>query len=247
MLDTETTGLDPARHELREVAVVVLDAGLHEIRRIEWRRSGGGTLEDLVERVAPELPDSIVVAHNARFDLAFLEADPRTSGSRLAAPTRWLCTASLGRRRALDVLARRFDVVAHGRHTAMGDAETLARTLARMVVAAEARGLDTVAGIVLVAGGGGTAPRQLHEAGWTAVVAGLDRVVPTAFAGASQRGLVRRLLGEYGERGPPTPLAISSVVDEMRGLDITALVAEALLGEGAQPCVADSSDHESHT
>ncbi|MGE4427068.1 MAG: hypothetical protein AB7G37_11505 [Solirubrobacteraceae bacterium] len=222
--------MDPKRHVLREVAVIVLDDELRERHRLAWAAADGDVLTDLVAEIEPHLSNGILVAHNARFDLAFLEADPRTTGSRLAAPRRWLCTASFGGRISLDEAARRFGVQPAGRHTAIGDADTLSRTLARMAVAAEERGIATVGGLVVVSGGG-RARQATGEAGWAAVVSSLERVVPLEFITAAQRAVAHRLGTHYGERGPPTPTALAATVDELRNVGLTALALPMLLRE----------------
>ena len=215
------------------------------VRRATWLHSGAGELTEFAAELQAELATGILVAHNARFDLSFLEADACTRGTQLAAPTRWLCTASFGARSSLDVVAARFGVTPTARHTAAGDAETLSRTLARMTVAAEEWGLDTVSGLVVVSGSPETAATS-GEAGWPALVRGLDRVVPSPFVTGAQRSAVRRLVVQHGKRGPPTPSALSSVTDELRELGLSAIAVETLLGESGVPDPSDTSRTESH-
>jgi len=243
VLDTETTGLDATRHQLREVAVVVLDDGLRTQRAAVWQK-GDEALASFLAGFDDVAVRGIVVAHNLRFDLSFLMADARAADRGLASPPRWLCTASIGPRVPLDALANRFGVAPRRRHTADGDAETLVQTLARMVVQAEERGIDTVSGLVLVSGGG---PRRVRrrEAGWPAVVAGLDRVVPMPFVSAAQRSCVQQAIDRFGTRGPPTPDTLSLIIRELHDLELTALAVELVLRESLSTGPEGPSSRES--
>jgi DNA polymerase-3 subunit epsilon len=105
-IDLETTGLDPERHEIIEVAVIRVDArDLHPIDEVACRVLPGRiaeadpaalglvgyspeawadapSLTEAMERVAPLLEGTILAGHNVAFDRGFLEAAWRAMGSR---------------------------------------------------------------------------------------------------------------------------------------------------------------------
>ena len=115
VLDVETSGLDPRHHRVLQVAVTQLDASGSIERR--WstlvdpgvdpgpvdlhgitaeRLAGAPTFAQIAPTVADLVRDRVVVAHNARFDWAFLAAEAKRVGSTL--PTRErLCTIELTR------------------------------------------------------------------------------------------------------------------------------------------------------
>jgi DNA polymerase III subunit epsilon len=94
----------------------------------------------------------VLVAHNARFDLAFLDREvERLSGRRLAAPvvdTVWLARRLLaGRttRASLSTLAHFFGTSVRPCHRALADAEATAEILVVLIGLAQERGARTVA------------------------------------------------------------------------------------------------------
>lgn len=145
-VDVETTGGNPSRHRIIEIAVVALDDG--EIVD-EWSTlidpgyaipptiTGLTGIDDAMVADAPtfdrvrdavheRLDGRVFVAHNARFDYGFVRNELRRTGSALRA--RQLCTVRLsralypGRRgHGLDALIQRFDLSCDGRHRALGD------------------------------------------------------------------------------------------------------------------------------
>jgi CRISPR-associated protein Cas2 len=89
VIDTETTGLDPARHEVTQMAAVVLDDQCQEVADLAWETDDG---HDLLRRVIADLNPyvgaGIVVAHNLLFDLGFLAPLASPARGRLAHPPR---------------------------------------------------------------------------------------------------------------------------------------------------------------
>lgn len=157
ILDLETTGTDPTRDRVTEVAVLLVDDGaLIE----EWStlvnpgtpippeiQSLTGITNDMV-REAPlfaeiadellaRLHDRVLVAHNARFDYGFLKNECRRLGFKYSADV--LCTVRLSRRlfpesgpHSLDAIVARHGLSAEGRHRALGDARLAWQFLERM-------------------------------------------------------------------------------------------------------------------
>jgi DNA polymerase III epsilon subunit family exonuclease len=99
--------------------------------------------------------DDVLVAHNARFDLAFLDREvERLTGRRVAAPvvdTVWLARRLVGdrtRRVGLASLAHFFGVPTEPCHRALPDARATAEILVHLVGLAQERGARTVADLV---------------------------------------------------------------------------------------------------
>jgi DNA polymerase-3 subunit epsilon len=93
--------------------------------------------------------DSVLVAHNAAFDLSFIR--PKEAESAVVFRNPVLDTQLLGAYllgnvddNSLDGLARRLDVEVVGRHTASGDALMTAAIFLRQLDLLEARGIVTL-------------------------------------------------------------------------------------------------------
>ena len=97
------------------------------------------------------LTGTVFVAHNARFDWAFVSAEVRRArGLVLQGPR--VCTVRLARRllpdlprRNLDAVSYHFGIKIEGRHRAVGDAVAAARVLHRLVRMAKELGAVTLA------------------------------------------------------------------------------------------------------
>jgi DNA polymerase-3 subunit epsilon len=160
VVDTETTGGSSSHgHRLTEVAAVRIRDGRvvdrfaslvnpertipPEITRLTGITNAMVAKAPAFDSVAPDLLDflgtSVIVAHNAPFDRAFLDAElRRTYGRRLASP--FLCTVQLARRVVpglgsyrLDALAEYFSVSIANRHRALGDAEATGEVFCRLL------------------------------------------------------------------------------------------------------------------
>jgi len=100
------------------------------------------------------LRGTVFVAHNARFDWAFVSAEvERARGLLLQGPR--VCTMRLARRllpdlprRNLDTVSYHFGITIEGRHRAVGDAVAAARVLHRLVGLAKEQGAVTLADLV---------------------------------------------------------------------------------------------------
>ncbi|HEY0388180.1 MAG TPA: exonuclease domain-containing protein [Gaiellales bacterium] len=178
VFDLETTGTRPGVSRIVEIGAVRLQGfeqvGLHEqlvnpgvpvpatitaitgIETRDVRRS---------PRIAQALPrflafaqGAVLVAHNARFDVGFVDAElSRLEGRRLAAPV--LDTVALARRLLegrlprmnLGTLAERFDTEVRPCHRALPDAQATAEVLVQLLGMAQEHGVTTVAEAVAFA------------------------------------------------------------------------------------------------
>jgi DNA polymerase-3 subunit epsilon len=163
VVDVETTGTRARRGDrIIEIAVVIEgQVAFHTLVNPgvaipPFVASLTGITDALVER-APRfdavvdglldaLSGCVFVAHNARFDWAFLSAEvERARGFVLQGPR--VCTMRLARRllpdlprRNLDTVAQHFDITIEGRHRAVGDAVAAARVLDRLLRLAKEEG-----------------------------------------------------------------------------------------------------------
>jgi DNA polymerase III epsilon subunit family exonuclease len=175
VVDLETTGLSPSRSRICEIGAVrveslELEATLQTLvnprERLPPQIAALTGIDELALRRAPDVRtattmfldfagDAVLVAHNARFDLSFLdEAVLRLGGRRLAAPivdTVWLARRLLaGRvpRFGLASLALFFGTGTRPCHRALPDAEATAEILLHLIGLAQERGARTVADLV---------------------------------------------------------------------------------------------------
>ncbi len=156
LFDTETTGLDPAQgHRVIEVAALELVNDLPTGRRFhrlidperdvpeDATRIHGFTLShlrgkprfaDVVDELLEFFAADPLVAHNAPFDFAFLDAELAVLSRPRLDPSRMVCTLVLAKSRfpglpnSLDALCRRFavDLSARTAHNALLDCKLLA-------------------------------------------------------------------------------------------------------------------------
>jgi DNA polymerase-3 subunit epsilon len=172
VVDLETTGLAPGRCRICEIgAVRVAELELRETFQtlvapgVPLPRAIGALtgLRDAQLRGAPPpgvavrrflrfAGDAVLVAHNARFDLAFLDREvDRLTGRRLAGPV--VDTVGLARRLlagrtsrcGLATLAQFFGTSATPCHRALPDAQATAEILLALLGLAQERGAATVA------------------------------------------------------------------------------------------------------
>src|SRR5215211_8739584 len=172
VVDLETTGLSPGSSAICEIGAVRV-RGLELEQRFETlvnpRRPLPPTIATLtgidprslhrappaelaVRRFLEFAGDAVLVAHNARFDIGFLDREvERLTGRRLAAPvvdTVWLARKLLAGRLSrvgLASLAYFFGTAARPCHRALADAEATAEILLVLIGLAQERGARTVA------------------------------------------------------------------------------------------------------
>jgi DNA polymerase-3 subunit epsilon len=105
----------------------------------------------VVDALLDALRGTVFVAHNARFDWAFVSAEVnRARGLLLQGPR--VCTMRLARkllpdlpRRNLDTVSYHFGITIEGRHRAVGDAVAAAKCLGKLVGLAQEQGAVTLA------------------------------------------------------------------------------------------------------
>ncbi|TML18835.1 MAG: hypothetical protein E6G28_13080, partial [Actinobacteria bacterium] len=194
VFDLETTGLSATSCRICEIGAVRIRAlelvetfetlvnpgtllpsfvsALTGIREQDLRRAPRP--ETAVRRFLAFAGDAPLVAHNARFDVAFLDrAVERLTGRRCAAPvidTVWLARRLLDRRSerfSLAQLAHFFGVSARPCHRALPDAVATAEVLVFLLGLAQERGARTVRDVVELA-----APRARRLDGKRHLVAG---------------------------------------------------------------------------
>ena len=175
VVDLETTGLRPGSSRICEIgAVRVRGFELHEEFEllVDPGVPLGAAISALtglydaelrgqphpaiaVRRFLEFAGDAVLVAHNARFDLAFIDCETeRLTGGRLAGPV--VDTVGLARRllegrtrrAGLGSLAQFFGTAARPCHRALPDAQATAEILLQLIGLAQERGARTVADLV---------------------------------------------------------------------------------------------------
>src|SRR5688500_8370718 len=194
VFDLETTGLSPSSSSICEIGAVrvrglaleetfetlvnprrPLPAPVAALTGIDGRAlRGAPPVELAVRRFLKFAGDAVLVAHNARFDMAFLDREvERLTGRRVAAPvvdTVWLARRLLeGRQRRVGLasLAYFFGTSAQPCHRALADAEATAEILLALIGLAQETGATTVSQLVDL-----SAPRARRLAGKRHLVAG---------------------------------------------------------------------------
>jgi DNA polymerase III epsilon subunit family exonuclease len=178
VVDLETTGLRPGSSQICEIGAVKI-VGFEIVDEFETLvdprvplGAAVSALTGLTDRQLRGAPpaaaavhdflrfagDSVLVAHNARFDLAFLDRETeRLTGSRIAAPV--VDTVALARRllagrvprASLAQLSYFFGTSVQPCHRALPDAQATAEVLLALIGLAQERGARTVAELVALA------------------------------------------------------------------------------------------------
>lgn len=172
VVDVETTGMRAyGSDRITDIAVVVVQGTRRELVfeslvnpgvPIPWRIAALTGITDAMVRSAPPfeaiadqvlaaLAGRVFVAHNARFDWAFVTAEVRRARA-LAVSGPRLCTVRLARRLLPDLASRNLDSLTHhfgldnpARHRAGGDAQVTAQLLERLIGLAREQGVRTLA------------------------------------------------------------------------------------------------------
>ena len=173
VFDTETTGLAPSQGDkIIQVGATRIVAG--KLRReesfeqlVDPRRTlpeagiaihgitpdmlaGRPTIEAVLPAFHAFAQDTVLVAHNAAFDMRFLQLEEEATGVVFDQPV--LDTLLLSAvvhpnqpSHSLEEIAARFDVTVLGRHTALGDAIVTAEVFLKMLPLLAERGIHTLA------------------------------------------------------------------------------------------------------
>ncbi|MFT9064079.1 MAG: DNA polymerase III subunit epsilon [Acetobacter persici] len=212
LFDTETTGLDPATGDrVIEIAALELVGDLPTGRSFrvlidperdvpeEASRVHGFTAADLegqpkfaevVDEFLSFIGDDPLIAHNARFDFGFLNAELKRAGRKPLDMARMVDTLDMARERfpgmpnSLDALCRRFgvDLSARTTHNALLDCKLLADVYVELMGGRQ-HGLGLVAD-------GTHGPAVMYEAPASRRVV---RVVPTQAELAAHRAFLEEL------------------------------------------------------
>lgn len=175
VFDLETTGTSPVSSRIVEVGAVRV-SGLQHVATFErlvdprrpvpsqitaitgitsWDVRGKPRAELVLNEFLHFAAGAVLVAHNARFDISFVDAElARGRGMRLAAPV--IDTVMLGRRLLagrvprmnLATLAERFDTEVKPCHRALPDAQATADVLLALLGMAQERGAETVGDVI---------------------------------------------------------------------------------------------------
>lgn len=172
VFDTETTGLNPsAGDEIIQIgatrivnakllrqecfdqlvdprrALAAESAAIHGISA--QALAGQPTILEVLPLFHAYTQGSVLVAHNAAFDMRFLELKQDATGLRFEQPvldtlllSAWLHPHQESHR--LEAIAQRLGVTVEGRHTALGDALLTAEVFLRMIPLLQARGVHTL-------------------------------------------------------------------------------------------------------
>lgn len=163
VVDLETTGLSPRRHQILQVAVVIIDADGHVIERWSslvrprfgvWSRVGPRHIHGITRRrligaprltpvlhtVSSLLEGTVFTAHNAPFDASFLAAAAGRAGVELMLSPQ-VCTLQLSRRldpdrsqsHRLGDACARHGIPVTNPHDALADAEATAALLPHLI------------------------------------------------------------------------------------------------------------------
>jgi len=176
VFDTETTGLSPSSgDEIISIGAVRITNGEIDEAGAFYRLVNPGMSipkqsiqyhgitddmvanEDHIEDVLPSfrkyVGDSILVAHNAAFDMKFLKLKEEKTG--ITFPNLVLDTLLISvfldhesHNHSLDGIAKQMGITIEGRHTALGDALATAKLLNKMILRLEARGITSLRRVV---------------------------------------------------------------------------------------------------
>lgn len=158
VFDFETTGLDSNADQIIEVGALKIENG-EVVKEFSTLVDPGVEISEQVQNITgidsamlrgqPKIGDilgefldffsaSVLVAHNAEFDMAFLRAACRRQGVQLQWPA--LCTLKMARQlipelgsKNLDTLAEHYELSFEARHRSIGDCKVTAAVMQEML------------------------------------------------------------------------------------------------------------------
>ncbi len=172
IFDTETTGLNPSEgDEIIQIGATRIVGG--KLRRQECFEqlvdpqrgipaasipihgikpemvAGQPTIDSVLPAFHRFAADTVLVAHNAAFDMRFLQLKEERTGVRFEQPVldTLLLSAAVHPNQdshRLEAIAERFDVTVMGRHTALGDAIVTAEVFMKLIPLLQAQGVQTL-------------------------------------------------------------------------------------------------------
>lgn len=177
VFDTETTGLAPSEgDEIIQIGAVRIVNGrilydetvdqLVDPRRHLPRASiaihgiqpemlvGQPTIDTVLPEFHHFCEGSILVAHNAAFDMKFLQMKEELTGLKFDHPVidtlllSWVASPNQDDHN-LDAIAKRFGIPIVGRHTALGDALVTAEVLVKLIALLESKGINTLEEVLM--------------------------------------------------------------------------------------------------
>ena len=272
VVDLETTGGSPGYSKVTEIGAVrvralrieerfatLVDPGrpippvVTDLTGIDdGMVSGKPDISDALARFVEFAGQDVLVAHNAPFDLRFLNYERRRLAGRYFTQA-WLDTLLLARRlldgrvprHDLATLAAWADTTVKPSHRALPDAEATAELLVRFVGMLAERGVDTLKGAVAFAGVGGARHSfKLALAEDLPTVPGVyvmrDRAGDALYVGkaGNLRRRVRSYFGPGGRHGRLIGRALErleTIDHETCGSEFAALLREDRLIKDLQP------------
>lgn len=274
VVDLETTGGAPGKSKITEIGAVRVRGGEilerfttlvnpgHEIpppiMRITGIRNemlvGQPRIDEVMDRFVEFVGDDVMVAHNAPFDLRFLNFERhRISGQYFTQP--WLDTLILARR-LLRHRVERFDLSSlaawanteiQPNHRALPDAEATGELLSRLIELMVDRGITTLERAVAFGQTGGA--RHSHKLSLAdnlpqrpGIYLMRDRAGSVLYIGKARnlRRRVRSYFGPQGKHGRLIGRALDAVaqIDHLEApSELTALLNETrLIREHKPPC-----------
>jgi DNA polymerase III subunit epsilon len=267
VVDVETTGFSPRRGDrIIEAAVLrcrpgrgVIDrfttlvdperaigaSHVHRLHAHDLR--GAPTFVGVAERLRARLSGGVVVAHNLRFDIAFLDAEFERAGHRrIDGPT--LCTMELASRldlpvpgRSLAACCEHFTIPLTAAHGAEHDAHATAKLLLHLLRDARAKGLGRLDDLALATGPEHTTPSPEATPHRPRAEAPTPARKPLRLVAAVRR------VADTTPMGSPEAAAYLSLVDRVL-LDgvLTATEADALIAMARRCCLDDNDVERLH-
>lgn len=180
VVDLETTGLNPKTSEIIEIAAIKVEGGIiTEKFNTLIKPSIGFIPENItkltgitnplvidkpkIEQVFPEfldfIKDSIIIAHNAKFDLSFLnETSYQLTGKLIQNPI--ICTLMLSsalfpdlKSKSLSHLAYHFNITYKRKHRALSDAEVTYELFKKIVEYLQQYNINKVMDLIRLSNG----------------------------------------------------------------------------------------------